>query len=154
MELILVMVVMCVALAAAAPSLRGYFASRQVWDAAGQMVALARYARAQAAAGGRVYRINIDAKDGLYWLTAQTPTGYESLPKEFGRVFSLPTGAAMSWVAAEGAALEREWVSFYPDGRAEAVRLRITGRQGEKVDVVCRSPAEPFEAVRHTEETP
>jgi len=153
MELILVMVVMCVALAAAAPSLRGYFASRQVWDAAGQMVALTQYARSRAAAEGRVYRLNVDTKDGQYWLTAQTSAGFETLGSEFGRVFALPAGAAMEWAPDEGTNVTREWISFYPDGRSEAARLRITGRQGERVDVVCRSPAEAFEAARVTEET-
>ena len=154
MELILVMVVMCVALAVAAPSLRGYFASRQVWDAAGQIVALTKYARARAASEGRVYRVNVDTKDGLYWLTARTSAGFESLNSEFGRVFALPAGASMAWVLDGGADAAREWIAFHPDGRSEAVRLRIMGRQGETVDVVCRSPAEGFEAARVTEETP
>jgi type II secretion system protein H len=152
LELILVMMIMCMALAAAAPSLRGFFASRQTWDAAGQIVALAHYARSQAAAEGRTYRLNVDRHRGAYWLTAQTPTGYESPAREFGRVFKAPAGATISWESAGPDAAMRDWIAFYPDGRSEAVRLRLTGQQGEAVDVVCRSPAEPFEAVRAGQE--
>jgi len=146
LELILVMVIICTVLAMASPSLRGFFASRATHDAAAQMVALAQFARAQAAAEGRVYRLNLDSENGQYWLTRQEQGAFAPLPSEFGRVFSLPEGTSASWDTSTGAdAPDR--VSFYPDGRAEAARIHLTGRQGEALDVVCGSPAELFRVV-------
>jgi len=146
LELVLVMVIICTVLAMAAPSLRGFFASRQTSDAAAQIVALAQFARAQAAAEGRTYRLNMDTQSAKYWLTAQTGGAFTMLSSEFGRTFSLPEGATAVWqmptpVGTSG------WVSFYPDGRTEAADIRLTGRQGETLQIVCSSPAEQFHVV-------
>lgn len=149
LELILVMVLICTVLAMAAPSLRGFFASRQTADAAAQIVALAQFARAQAAAEGRTYRLNLDTESGKYWLTAQTGGAFTALPSEFGRVFSLPEGAIAGWEAPAEAA-SRGWVPFYPDGRTEAADIRLDGRQGEALKIVCLSPAERFHVVAAT----
>jgi len=143
LELILVMVIICMVLGMAAPSLRNFFASRQTADAAAQLVALAEYARSQAVAEGRPYRLNLDLDAGTYWLTAQEQGAYEDLASEFGRVFHLPEGVAATWI---GSAAEAppQFIAFLPDGRNQAVGLRLSGRQGEVFDVVCPSPTETF----------
>ena len=63
LELVLVMVIICTILAMAAPSLRGFFTSRETSDAAAQIVALTHLARSQAITEGRVYRLNLDVPD-------------------------------------------------------------------------------------------
>lgn len=150
LELVLVMVIICTVLAMAAPSLRGFFGSRQTADAASRIVALTQYARSQAAAEGRPYRLNLDAQEGRYWLTAQTAGAYVTLPSEFGRVFHLPDGATARWESPAETA-ERGWTAFFPDGRAQAAEIRLKGRRGEVMRVVCWSPAEAFEAVAGNE---
>src|SRR3972149_3661562 len=60
LELILVMVILSTVLAMAAPSLRGFFASRQIQDAAAQILALTQFARSQAVSEGTTYRLNFD----------------------------------------------------------------------------------------------
>lgn len=146
LELVLVMVIICAALAMASPSLRGFFGSREALDTAARMAALTRYARAQAAAEGRVYRFHLDAADGRYWLTAQSCGAFEALPSEFGRVFRIPEGTAAAWEAPE-AGVRDGFVSFYPDGRGQTADIRISGRQGRTVRLVCESPAEAFRVV-------
>ena len=85
LELILVLVLISTVLALAAPSLRGFAQGRKVHDAAAHMLAVARMASAQAVAEARVYRLNFDADEGAYWLTARFEGTFEELGTEFGR---------------------------------------------------------------------
>jgi type II secretory pathway pseudopilin PulG len=147
---VLVMMIICTMLALAAPSLRGFFASRQTADAAAQVLSLVQFARAQAIAEGRTYRLNLDDSEHAYWLTAQTGGRFESPETEFGRRFLLPAGTIAAWEEPADAAT-RGWIALYPDGRAEAAILRLTGKQGEAFDIVCRSPAERFRVVEREE---
>lgn len=146
LELILVMVIICTVLAMAAPSLKGFFASRRTTDAAAQLVALTKFARSRAVAEGRTYRLNLDTDTGRYWLSSQEGGAFVSSGSTLERVFSLPEGTVASWREPEMTA-PAGWISFYPDGRTEAAVIRLTGIQKETVDVVCRSPAEQFEVV-------
>ena len=142
-ELILVMVIICVVLAMAAPSLGGFFGSRRTADAAAQALALARYARSQAATEGRAYRLNLGLDDGEYWLTREEAGGFARLKTEFGRTFTLPDGTVAAWRKQPGDPL-RAYIEFLPDGRTDPAALRLTGRRGETFDIVCRTPAERF----------
>jgi len=193
LELIVVMVIMSAVLAIAAPSLRMFSGSRPVADAAALIVALTQYARSQAIAEGRVYRLNFDMAKGEYWLTAQDRGAFAPLGSEFGRVFSVPQGATVNWIdpppplvvvntpglqlpgqlsAPDGVASTpmagatpglqlpglarapvaslsptRDYITFYPDGRTEAARLRLTDRRQNALEVVCPAPAERFRVV-------
>lgn len=146
LELVLVMVVMCTVLAMAAPSLRGFFASRQTADAAAQILALTRLARTQAVAEGRTYRLNVDVEAGTYWLTAQEGGAFKQLQTEFGRVFSLPEGTRITWQETSQQ-LSQEHIQFYPNGRTDATTVRLTGRQGEVVEITCPSATELFRVI-------
>lgn len=154
LELILVMLIICTVLGMAAISLRGFFASRRTADAAAQMVALTQYARTQATAEGRVYRVNLDTESGRYWLSAQEGGTFATVPSEFGRVFLLPEGTKASWLEPSDTG-STGFIPFYPDGRTLVAHIRLSGRQGETADVVCLSPAERFHVAMPSEgETP
>ena len=73
------MLILSTVLAMAAPSLRGFFTSRRLDDAAAQILALTQFARSQAISEGIVYRLNFDTRDRTYWLTAQKAGVFESL---------------------------------------------------------------------------
>jgi len=173
LELILVLLLLSVVLASAAPSLRVFSASRRVAEAAAQIVALAQYARTQAIAEGRVYRLNLDLEGGRYWVTAQTGGAFLTLENEFGRVFALPEGTRIVWVeppptpalaatpglqlpwqAATATSLPatRDHLTFFPDGRAETARLRIYDRRDNVLDIACATPADRFRVVSAGEE--
>jgi len=150
LELILVMVIVCAVLGMSAASLRGFFRARQTAEAAGQIVALTQYARTKSVAEGRTYRLNLDAQSGTYWLTAQTGGGFMAIPSEFGRVFSLPEGSTAHWETPDDMDTVG-WIPFHPDGRTEETKLRLTGKRGEALDVICSSPAEQFRVVSAAE---
>ena len=150
LELILVMLIICTVLGMAAPSLRGFFGSRQTADAVAEIVALTQYARSYATAEGKVYRLNFGLDEGTYWLTTTQGGAFGKLTDEFGREFHLPDGTTARWEKAPGTPA-RDYIAFYPDGRTEAATLRLTGRRGAAFDVVCLSPAEGFRVKTVTE---
>ena len=150
MELVLVLVVVSVVLALAAPSLRGFFASRQTADAAATMLSLTHWARSHARAQGRPCRLNIDADAGVCWLTVQEAGAFVELKSEMGRRFQLPQGAMVS-VRSEGSQPGPAYIQFYPSGRCDAVTIDIQGRQGEVFQVSCPSAVEPYRVIAPSE---
>lgn len=142
LELILVMVIACTALALTAPSLRGWSRGAKLRAAADDLVALARRARTQAAGDGAVYRLNIDPNAGAYRLTVQSGTEFAAIGSSYGRRFEIPEGFRIEMtkaVATSGATID-----FFPNGRTEAARITLSTDQGDSIIVECPSPAERF----------
>jgi len=137
-------------LALAAPSLRGFMASRQTADAAAQVLALTQLAGSRAVAQGSVYRLNIDPQTGTYWLSVQQGGTFVDLNCEFGRRFRLPEGASVC-LRTPAAGAPPSYVQFYPNGRTEEATVELTGRQGEVFQVVCDSATEAFRVVSPAE---
>jgi Tfp pilus assembly protein FimT len=133
-ELILVMVVICVILGAAAPSLRGFFTSRQTANAAARLMALIQYARAQAIADGCNYRLNFDTTQNQYWLTTQSGSSFATINTENGTTYSLPEGATFD-LQADPNATVTDHIDFYPNGSTSAAAIGVVGRQGDEQQI-------------------
>ena len=146
LELIVVLGLVGVLLALAAPSLHGFFASRQTADAAAQMLALTQLAGSRSAAQGCVYRLNIDPKTNTYWLTYQQGGAFVNLSCEFGRCFQLPEGTTMHIQCPSGN-MPVPYIEFHPNGRTEEAMIELVGRQGEAYQVTCESVTEAFRIV-------
>jgi len=169
LELILVMLIVAVVMAMAAPSLGLFASARPVTDTAALLVCLADYARTQAIAEGRLYRLAFDLERGAVRLMVQDGTEFQPVRSEPGREFLFPAGTRAEWVTQP--ALQADTtvpglvmpgqvvtgddtgnpstttVTFFPDGRCQPCRLRLTDRKGNTVDVECRSPSERFRVV-------
>jgi len=143
LELVLVMVIICALLGAAAPSLRGFFVSRRTDDAARQIVSLTRLARSQAVAQGRVHRLNFNRAGRAYFLTAQRQGAFEQLRSSLGTPFRLPEEVRLE-MTVPGAPGGRRYVEFFPDGRTEPATIRLTDMKGGVIEVSCAAPTEPF----------
>lgn len=150
LELVLVMVIICTILATAAPSLRGFFTSRETSDAAAQIVALTHLARSQAVAEGRVYRLNLDTENRTYWLTVQQQGGFRQLYNDFGRVFSLPkdTKIELEDISGYGSSFSsQEYIDFNAQGQTQTGTIRLINRRGDVFEITCFSPAELYHVV-------
>lgn len=150
LELILVMLILSTVLAMAAPSLRGFFGSRQSQDTASQMLALTQFARSQAISEGVVYRLNFDTRDRVYWLTAWKSGAFEELETEFGQIFTLPKDMAMELEDVE----EEDgnvYVEFTPQGTVTAATIRLIDRRGDALEVTCPTVTESFSVVESDE---
>ena len=143
LELILVMVILSTVLAMAAPSLRGFFASRQTHDTAAQILALTQLARSQAISEGIVYRLNFDTRQRTYWLTAQQSGTFEKPKTGFGQIFTLPKDIVMELEGIEEDDAEM-FLSFTPQGTVTAGTVRLIDRRGRALEVTCPTVTESF----------
>ncbi len=172
LEMILVMVVITIVLSMAAPSLSGFARSRPIFDASVKFVSLSDYARSQAVAEGRVYRLNLDTETGRFWLTAQEGGAFKELGQGMGRVFRLPDETRADWIehpsrTAEASPPEflsmgsaeslvprdsgdNEYIEFQPDGSAETAVIRLTDRKNNRLDITSSSPTDRFRVVTST----
>lgn len=173
LELILVLVVLAVMVAMAIPTMRGMATGRRAEDCAGQMLALAHYARSQAIAEGVNYRLNIDTNQRIYYLTrffsdpldANAAPGFYTLGVEMGSTFNVPDGVTLEWddsyttlqlqqAAATGQIIPQKYpndvpfVEFTPSGRTDACLIRIVDREGAITQVVCPSATEMIRVIR------
>lgn len=146
LELILVMVILSTLLAMAAPSLRGFFASRQTHDTAAQILALTQFARSQAISEGIVYRLNFDTLERAYWLTAQEAGVFEALETEFGQVFTLPKDIVMELDELDAKDGET-FLKFTPQGTVTAGTVRLIDRAGQALEITSPTVTESFAIV-------
>lgn len=146
LELILVMVILSTVLAMAAPSLRGFFASRRTHDTAAQILALTQLARSQAISEGTIYRLNFDTRERTYWLTAQRAGVFEKLKTGFGQVYTL---AKDMNVELEDLDEDEDdvFLEFTPQGTVTAGTVRIIDRRGRAIEVTCPTVTESFSVV-------
>jgi|WetSurMetagenome_2_1015567.scaffolds.fasta_scaffold02133_10 type II secretion system protein H len=147
LELILVMVIISTVLAMAAPSLRGFFSSRKIHDAASNLLSLTRYARTQAITEGKNYRLNFDGDNGYYWLTTNQGGADSDLNNEFGRKFLLPDDTTFQLEKEDDKTGKEKFVAFYPQGLAEVSTITLTDRRGDVVKILSPSPAESYRIV-------
>src|SRR4051812_43895255 len=126
----------------AVASWRGTSRGMKLRDAGEQFLSVARYARTQAAAEARVFRLNVDAQNRTYQLTAQDGQDFVSLGTEFGRTFSLPEGFNIAMTDAQQAPLGS--IEFFPNGRTQPAHVRLTSDDNYTVDLDCPSSAEGF----------
>ncbi len=145
LEMILVMLIICTLLAITAPSLRGFFASRQTKNAAEQILALTKYANSQAVAEGRIYCLNFDIREGDYWITVRDQGLYRDLGTEMGRRFSLPRDTT---IELDGIPNEvNPWayyIEFDATGRCQPGRIRLVNRREEVITIICPTPTEQY----------
>jgi type II secretion system protein H len=143
LELVLVMVIICTALAMASPSLRGWSRGSALRDAGNQLLAITRWAHTQAVATAQVHRLSIDSGAGKYVVKVQEGEEFVGAGSEFGRDFALPAGYRIDAKDAGGQAIEH--VDFFPTGRTEAARIRITSSDGSQIELQCQGPTEAFQ---------
>ena len=146
LELILVMLILSTVLAMAAPSLRGFFGSRQSQDTAAQILALTQFARSQAISEGVVYRLNFDTKERIYWLTAWKSGSFRELETEFGQFFALPRDMVMELDDTDEED-GKPFVEFTPQGTVTAATIRLIDRGGRALEVTCPTVTESFSIV-------
>lgn len=151
LELILVMVIISTVLAMAAPSLRGFFSSRKIHDAAANILSLVRYARSQAISEGLTYRLNIDSEKGVYWLTSNREGAFSELNKEFGREFLLPADTTVKLEKEDDKTKAEKYIAFFPQGMAETGTITLTDRSGDVIEITSPSPAETYRIVESEE---
>jgi Tfp pilus assembly protein FimT len=146
LELILIMIILCTVLAMAAPSLRGFFSSRQLNDITEQILAMTRYAKVQSVFESRYYRVNFDPQQRLYWISSRRESQYQRLDSNFGNLYSIPADID---IAFDNVSYDNGiyYFEFDPEGYSKEAAVRLRDNQDTVHEVVCYSPAENYEIV-------
>jgi type II secretion system protein H len=96
MELVLVMLIVALMSAVAAPALIRFAAGREVDNYGRSLIAAARYARAASISEARVYRLNLDEKTAEFWLTADNGGGtFAATTGDYSKPSNPPVGLSM-----------------------------------------------------------
>lgn len=154
-ELILVLIILSITVALAAPSLRGWGQGQKLKNATDEFLAATGNARARAVAAAMPFAVEIKAADNTYAVKSVEPGGTrKAVPGEFGQDTKLPTdftikmttgGATPSPEA--GVAAGESVILFYPNARCTPATVEITSPNGDVAKIESQSPAEPFRKV-------
>jgi prepilin-type N-terminal cleavage/methylation domain-containing protein len=139
LELVLVLLLIGMVLAMAAPSLRGFFASRQTADATMKVLSLTQWARGEAIASGQRCRLNFDPDGRSCWVSRQRAGTFEISE---GRTVEMSETDRIS-LKSDLVDPSATYVQFYPSGRSDTAAMEIAGRQGTFI-VANAGPTEPF----------
>lgn len=147
LELILVMIILCTVLAMAAPSLRGFFSSRQLNGISEQILTMTRYAKVQSVFESNYYRINFDPQRRQYWLSSLNGGQYERLRNSFGRYFLIPAEIEIDFFDMDNDS-GIYYFQFNPQGYSKESRIRLEDNQDNILEIVCYSPPENYDIVK------
>jgi len=142
-ELILVLGVLALGAAMAAPSLSRFSRGRQALDGAAHLLAVMQYAQNQAVSSASPYRLHLDSAASKYWLASRRDGVFSRLATEFGRDFALPQNTAAAWDASAEISA-RSYLEFQPDGSHDVASILLTAPDGEVTVIGCDSPSESF----------
>ena len=147
LELVVVMLVLSVLFAMAAPSMSGFGAGREAQQTASQIVTLARWAREQAISEGRTYRLNFDTTQQNYFVTSAYGATFQQqqLGVDFGRPFSIPPGVQLIFEAPQENGLP--YLEFLPTGRCGPAHVQVISRDEQVTDLASLSATEPLRVV-------
>jgi prepilin-type N-terminal cleavage/methylation domain-containing protein len=153
MELLLVMAIITLMVALAAPRLSAFAAGQKADEMARTVVSLARYGSSQAVSDGRAYRLNVDAASREVWLTMDSDGQFVAPPNDYGKHYVMPDGVRLA-TDIEAKPDGGTYVTFNSSGRGEAGQIHLTNSQGKTVTVLCASPTELFHIAQPGEVEP
>jgi prepilin-type N-terminal cleavage/methylation domain-containing protein len=176
LELLLVLVLIAVMSMIVVPQLSQFSSNQEAPDQANRMVALARWARTQAATRGVSFRLNIDPAGKTYGLTMQNGVSFEnvlpgtqtgmnlgissggsqsgtefgSVGEEPGRQFSAPNKINLKCnIPNQQSSLM--YIEFYPNGRVDPGTISIIDASGKTIEVGALSASEQFHVLTDDE---
>ena len=144
LELVVVLMLMAIVLAAAVPSLRGWNRGQRLDNAAEQFLSAARWARSEAISTAAVHRLEVAGN--IYQVLRLEGETYVPVAGEFGHDTLLPEGFYIDLVRQDesGASI----IEFYPNGRLTPATVTITADWGESAIIASSAAAESFRLVR------
>jgi prepilin-type N-terminal cleavage/methylation domain-containing protein len=138
-ELLLVVALLVVVAGLSIPNLSKQFSSIGLDQAAKHISYLMRYAQSMAIVHQKEYRLYFSSDRLQYWLEqellpeekdtvqefSEQNRGFQKMTKEQGKVFSLPLGISLE--------MEKEFISFYPDGTIDRIKMALDNKDQKKM---------------------
>lgn len=129
-ELVLVSIIIMVLVGLSAPVFKKPFNKIQLKNTSQDIAQLMRYLQTKAIAERRLYRINFDYQENIFWPTAQSqlhPADFEKMKERQGKTKRLADGLSL-----EG---ETSFITFYPDGSSDKAKIVISDTSGESLSI-------------------
>ena len=126
-ELVLVMLVITIAVGVAVPELRGWSHGARMRDTVDQILTLARLARTEAISTAQVHRLTIDGS-GRCYVSKQDGEQFVELGEGRDATLEAPDGVKLQMTDLQGG--PRGFVEFYPNGRMQTARIRVSMEEG------------------------
>lgn len=142
-ELVLVLAVLAILMAAAAPNLRGWSRNAKLRDATDQVLASVRYARAQAIHDAVPYHLSVDPTGSTVQVLRQGGAQFVPVDDARARPVVLPDGFVLEIERLDATAARG--VAFFPDGRTTPARIVLTSPWGHQTILSAPTAAQPFE---------
>lgn len=150
LELVLVMAIIAILAAIAVPKLSGFNRGRRLGNAGSQVLALGNWARGKAINDGVVYRLNIDAGNGTYWVTIQQDDGTFANADEEDVNQLLPADITMATDIQPQT--DGTYFEFQPSGRVSTGTIRlIDSANGQEIDIGSLSATEILHILNDSE---
>lgn len=140
----MVMIIIAIVLAAAAPSMSGFARGRRTQDAALEMLAVLKEARTRAISEARIYRIMFPNQDQYAGFVLE---GGRPVPVDdrLGKSRQMPVDTHFTIIRADNGPVQ--YLDFYPSGRVDVASIVITPLRGQPTRIVCDSPTEGYRIV-------
>jgi type II secretion system protein H len=151
-ELVLILAVIAICAAIAAPDLRGFAKGRMLPNTATALATTARWCRVQALSEGVEYRLNLDVPTGKWWVTKADDTGanFTTVPDDFGREFTIPEGIVIQSIAFKTEVETSDqgaFISFRPGGQTDPATITLASANNS-VQVACEAPLGSYHVVK------
>lgn len=149
-ELVLVLLILAICAAIAAPTLSGFARARALPNTATDLVTTARWCRVMSLTDGVEYRLNLDKGGGKWWVTKDDGTGsnFVSVTQELGQERPLPDGVAIADVLIQSLPAQGDvpYISFRPGGKTDVARITLS-YQDLTAEIACDTPLGSFHIV-------
>jgi Tfp pilus assembly protein FimT len=146
LELVLVLFVVSVALAAVTPSLGGWSRGMKLRNAAEEIRAATLATRERAVRSAVAAELVLDAAAGVGWIHGGTIAAEASASNAPGTpatvVFALPSGLSLTATDGTGRAIDR--IVFHPNGRATVATIVVADERGGSIRIVGETPGSGF----------
>jgi prepilin-type N-terminal cleavage/methylation domain-containing protein len=148
-ELVLVLLVIAVCAAIAAPSLSGFARGRALPNASQDLVTTTNWCRVKSLGDGVEYRLNFDKAAGKWWVTKDDGTGsnFVDCTESLGTEYIVPEGVSISSVEfktlPENVDDQTIFISFRPGGRTDVATITLAYNE-HYAYVACETPSGMF----------
>jgi type IV fimbrial biogenesis protein FimT len=151
MELVLVLAVIAICAAIAAPSLSGFARGRVLPNTATELMTALRWCRMRALTEGVEYRCNLDKSANTWWVTKDSGDGstfVDVSDNELGRSHTLPEGVIIQNIEFKTVTDtgDATYIPFLPSGRTQAASITLASDLSAIV-VECITPLGTYHIV-------
>ena len=148
LELVLVLMVLALVLAAAAPSLAGWNRGQRLQNAASSLLSASRWARSQAIVSAMPHQLEVNADAGTYRVSRLNGQQWEPVPGEFGRDIALPEGLSIDMRREDETVLPA--IDFHPNGRVSPATIELSAEWGEVITIGSTGAAQSLRILTPT----